>query len=381
MGGKDATSADDWVQWLIEAVDADNAARLDPIKQSATLAVLRAAPEWAAEHARLALQDFDAAPAERLDALRSDTVARRFAARPVGGGLNVFVARMLVPGGPWPGHFGLEAVVFEAREAVVPGWYPRADGEAEEHPLTFASAIAASAAFRDGHGSVIFPELLATSGRLEAQGFGIVLVDRLERLYNEHVIPAAARLGWAPAENIGDHVREAAFHAHEWGHRAIDAKYSESVTGHRRKLRAVMSEIIADMAALDMLLVRGGGEGGAIAQTLICDRVLREAWLPRRESQVASIVARHLVLLLADAGAIVFGNDPPSFDIDLVAGIAARELASLHDVYKAANAGDDDSTMRYLAGYGWQVEGRQMRQTRDHAVFDRLERYIHVPGA
>ena len=94
--GADATSTDEWLRRLIEAVDADNAAQLGCIEQSITLAVLRSAPEWAVEHARLALQDFDAAAAERLDTLRSDTVARRFVARPVGGGLNLFVARMLV---------------------------------------------------------------------------------------------------------------------------------------------------------------------------------------------------------------------------------------------------------------------------------------------
>ena len=83
--------------------------------------------------------------------------------------------------------------MFEAREPVVPGWYPRGDGGAEEHPLTFARAIAASAALRDGHGSVIFPELLATSGPRGTGG--IVLVDRLERLYNEYVSPAGGPPG------------------------------------------------------------------------------------------------------------------------------------------------------------------------------------------
>ena len=83
-------------------------------------------------------------------------------------------------------------------------------------------------------------------------------------------------------------------------------------------------------------------------------------------------MARHLTLLAERRGDGARERNPPSLDIDLVACIAARELARLHDIYEAANAGDDDATRQYLAGYGWRVEGRQMRQTRDHAVFDRL---------
>ena len=98
---------------LVAAVDSDNrkAVRCDSAQ---TRVALTEAPPWAREHAGLALADFERSGAAPLRELRSDTVANHFRVR-TGGAVSVLVARLVVPGGPWPGHYGLETAVFAAR--------------------------------------------------------------------------------------------------------------------------------------------------------------------------------------------------------------------------------------------------------------------------
>lgn len=308
------------------------------------------------------------------------TVAQNFVVRRTPGSLNVLVARLLVPGGPWPGHYGLEAVAFAAREAMMPSWFPQ---RGTDHQLvTFAETMAVSAAFQQGHGTVIFPELLAVSERPRAQGFGIVLVDRLARLYIDHVVPPARALGWLgpQGEHRPSELREIAFHAHEWGHRAVDDSYTTSVTRHHRRLLAVVSEITADLTALDMLLGASHTLAPEVARTLILDRVLRDAWLPRPYAHVASIVGRHLLQFLSRVGVISDGPYGPLLDLEPAAAALASELTRIDDVYRAGNRGDDDAMVRYLVGYGWSVKnGRGMTLASPEPIVEQLKELAHLP--
>src|ERR1700704_6105635 len=113
-----------WTNQLIGAVDTDNEDGNVRCDIARTVVALREACESIREHTDLALLDFAAAGRRRLSDLWSDTVARRFAVRSQVGSVNVLVGRMLVPGGPWPGHFGLEAAVFSTQPTVMPSWYP-----------------------------------------------------------------------------------------------------------------------------------------------------------------------------------------------------------------------------------------------------------------
>ncbi|MGH8902776.1 MAG: hypothetical protein ACRDYA_14135 [Egibacteraceae bacterium] len=60
---------------------------------------------------------------------------------------NLFVARMTVPGEPWPGHFGLEAIAFDAFRVGFPAWFPDIE---TDYSLDFADIVTASNAFMRG---------------------------------------------------------------------------------------------------------------------------------------------------------------------------------------------------------------------------------------
>jgi hypothetical protein len=111
-----------WTKRLIDAVNADN--ETDPrCDASASHRILAGHPQEVRHGAALALADFAHAGAAPLTGLRSDSVAQHFATQ-VPPEVNLLVARLTVPGGPWPGHFGLEAILFRASEASMPEWFP-----------------------------------------------------------------------------------------------------------------------------------------------------------------------------------------------------------------------------------------------------------------
>jgi hypothetical protein len=369
-------TAVDWPERLVAAVDADNdspPSRCDELK---TADVLRVAPEWAREHASLALADLAAAGQGPIDDLRADAVATGFIVAPADGHPNVLVARMLVPGGPWPGHRGIEAVVFRSRSSRMPTWFPDLGGE--EEMVTFAETVASSAALRSGHGHVIFPELLAVSKPLAAQRFGIVLVDHLANLYRAHAVPMAAELGWLVADEAADDgdLRMLAFQAHEWGHRAMDDGYAENVPRHRRRLLAVVSEIVADVAALEMLFAAAHPLAPDVARALVLDRILREAWLSRWESHVASIVGRLLIQILSRAGALSERSGALILDLDAARDSLGFELALLGRAYRASNRGDDAAAIRYLAENGWTVQADGIAPVDPMPVVEQLGRRV-----
>lgn len=247
-----------------------------------------------------------------LRRLRSDTVCRELAVRSDGVSVNLAVARMTGPGGPWPGHFGLEAVAFTAKPAQSPTWFPplpvRPGGDVLQ--LSFGTPVAASRAFSDGGGAVLFPEQFSVSSRQSGQAFGVAFLSKLASLFTVQVLPVldAAELGFdACSASERDEVRAIAFSAHEWGHRASSGMEQSAIV-RRRRFASVLSELHADLADLRMLLVGSAGPlAEAAARMLLFDRVVREAWLPRPHAQVDAIAARHLVRLLAGSGALAFG--------------------------------------------------------------------------
>jgi hypothetical protein len=60
---------------------------------------------------------------------------------------------MTVPGGPWPGHFGLETLAFRATQGVMPPEFGFGNAEFD---LDFGSLLEASRGYRHGSGAVLW---------------------------------------------------------------------------------------------------------------------------------------------------------------------------------------------------------------------------------
>ncbi|MGH3694929.1 MAG: hypothetical protein ACRDRX_13240 [Pseudonocardiaceae bacterium] len=206
----------EWVHELVLAVDRDNVRRGLSCENTATQHVLRVAPDETRHQAHLAVEDLLRATGRPLADLRSDTVAHHFTVNPARSGPNALVARMTVPGGPWPGHFGLEAAVFHSRPAVMPTGFPPARNELT---LNFGTLLAASRGYRDGAGAVLFPEQLSVASRPTRQAFGVVFLDRLQKLFLARVLPLLEEdtFTLTERENLFE-LRRRAFLAHERCH-------------------------------------------------------------------------------------------------------------------------------------------------------------------
>lgn len=352
-----------WAKTLVAAVDVDNTTPGLQCGKTATLAVLRAAPEQLAGHAGLTVEDFTATADQELPRLRSDTVAHRFTVSE--NRASVMVARMTVPGGPWPGRFGLEAVAFTASPARMPEAFPAAAAEAGLH---FGQVLAASRAFREGSGAVLFPEQLAVRTRPNRQAFGVVFLDKLVELFNarvlpvldDNVLPTADR-----APRVLRDLRRLAFLAHEWGHLA-GTSAEQTVLARRRRLVAVVSELHADLAALAMLDACPMPWAEAVAQVLVADRIVRQAWLRRPYAQVDAIAARQLLALLTRVGAVALGrNSRVRLNLDTARDRLVEELEHVRAVERACCAAGADPAGDYLRKRGWALV--------DHACHRELE--------
>lgn len=323
---------------------------------SRTRKMLSSAPAQYRHHAGMTMRDFDRSAHQPLVNLRSDNVADEFRVHfSVGdsSAMNLFVARMTVPGGPWPGHYGLEGILFSARQVFFPTWFPSAAWRSQ---LVFGNVANASHGFLRGQGAVLFPELLALEQPLEYQGFGVVFVDKLVSLFTDRVVPALELLGIEGSDylDIQSH-RELAFLAHEWGHLSGPVAYDETVQTRRRRVLAVVSELHADLAGFTMLMTRGSVESIAAAKVLVLDRICREAWLPRAHSQVDSIAARQMLIMLRDNGLSVIAGGDLRLDWQNVARRLAGELRVVEYVDQACLGGEVEPARAYLASYGWKI--------------------------
>jgi hypothetical protein len=346
---------------LVAAVDADNLTPDVACRSSRTARRLADAPPVVVGHAALATTDLGADPDRPLRLLRSDTVCRDLTVAADGASINLAIARMTVPGGPWPGHFGLEAVAFQAVPAQVPAWFPPV---AAAHGLCFGTLLAASRGFADGGAAVLFPEQLSVVNRPAGQAFGVVFLPKLSALFAAHVLPVldAARLGFDPCDRaVLEAVRATAFAAHEWGHN-VGAEIEQTTVTRRRRFAAVLSELHADLAALAMLLTDSSAPlAEPAARVLVVDRVVREAWLPRPHAQVDAIAGRHLLRLLAAAGALSFGAAGLQVDLGAVLHATGGHLEQVAGVLAACQRGDLQPAADYLTTTGWRIDGTACR--------------------
>ena len=346
-----------WLSDLIGAVNFDNQFPNIHCIATRTYKTLKVAPAAVRDHANLAVADF-----ERIGgmmpfaALRSDTVASAFQVTTELSAVNLLVGRMTVPGGPWPGHYGLEAVAFTARPCRMPDWFPTL--KAFMQSLFFAQFVIGSDAYLKGQASILFPELLSLETPAERQSFGIVFLDRLVSLYATKVLPALSRISLrkepAGLPYSPEH-RELAFLAHEWGHLSGPVPYQLTTGARRTRSLAVISEIHADLAAMDMLVSHGTEASLEIANVLTLDRIIREAWLPRASSQVDSVAARQLLLILSITGGLRHTASGFGLSLSECAGKLAEELAIVREIESSSGKGQLEAAASYLAGYGWMV--------------------------
>lgn len=361
-------AAASWSAALVEAVNRDNEAPACRCDQSSTGRHLETSPAPLQAHAALALADLAAAGRAPLTELRSDVVATSFTT--VGRATNVLVARMTVPGGPWPGHFGLEAIVFGAVEASWPRWFPPVE---RPYPLHLGHVLAASNGFAMGQGGVVFPEMLAVTRPVESQAFGVVFIYKLANLYLERVRPVLSRVGLQADDGGFDGaamqpVRQLAFIAHEWGHLSGPWAPDSAVRARRRRLVAIISELHADLAAVCMLIDRGSGEALSAAGCLVLDRIVRDAWLPRARSQVDSVAARHLHMLLVDLRAYRITERRFELRLDAVVDGLRRELDVVTEVLARCLDGMTEGAHRYLGDRGWVLSTNRYQVSLDDQV-------------
>ena len=346
-----------WLSDLIGAANFDNQFPNIHCIATRTYKALKAAPTAVRDHADLAVADFERNGGMMpFSALRSNTVASAFQVTTELSAINLLVGRMTVPGGPWPGHYGLEAVAFTARPCRMPDWFPTLNAPIQS--LFFAHFVTGSDAYLKGQASILFPELLALATPAERQPFGIVFLDRLVSLYAAKVLPALGRISLS-TEPAGlpysPEQRELAFLAHEWGHLSGPVPYQLTTGARRTRALAVISEIHADLAAIDMLVGHGTEASLEIANVLTLDRIMREAWLPRASSQVDSVAARHLLLILSITGGL--RHTAPGFELSLseCAGKLAEELSIVREIESSSGKNQLEAAASYLAGYGWMV--------------------------
>jgi hypothetical protein len=306
------------------------------------------------EHAQLAIADLEACGPSPLAELRSDNVVELLKLRSGPHSVNLIVGRMTVPGGPWPGHFGLEAVAFSASDAQMPPWFPPVTGF---QPLHLADTLMMSDGFSRGHGTVLFPELLATRNKPQRQNFGVVFIDRLVSAYAMRVAPLATELRISSSLNTSSlplrEVRQIAFLAHEWGHYSGHMPYQDTIATRRRRVRATISELHADLAALAMLLRQPHPIAAPAAEILILDRILRDAWLPRAETQVNGVAARYLLFILESIGCLVQTTDGVEVQLHEALDAVSEQLAQVQLVDESSA---DDFTQRaelYFESHGW----------------------------
>lgn len=343
----------EWVQELVRAVDSDNTRLGLSCENTATRWVLQVAPDEIRHQTQLAVEDLLRAAGRPLADLRSDAVAHRFTVNRARSGLNALVARMTVPGGPWPGHFGLEAAVFQSCPAVMPTDFPPARSELA---LDFGTLLAASRGYRDGAGAVLFPEQLSVAARPTRQAFGVVFLDRLHELFLARVLPVLeeSTFTFTERENLFE-LRRRAFLAHERGH-LQGTQLETAVLTRTRRLAAVVSELHADLDALVMLLDNPDPAAPATARVLIADRIVREAWLRRPYAQVDAIAARQLLALLTRVGAVALsGVGGVRLETDRARDRLCEELERVRELERTCCRVGLEPARAYLRASGWAI--------------------------
>jgi hypothetical protein len=361
-----------WAAALTDAVNSENRESVN-CGASRTFSLLQEAPADLRADVAPALQDFQRHLDAPLHELRSDRVANTFVV-PDEPRHVLLVARMTVPGGPWPGHYGIESLLFDARPARFPSWFPPVE---EPFALHFGTLRMASDGFARGSGCVVFPEQLSVVEKPTGSSFGVVFLSKLTELFAEGALPLLAESAlprkWRDADELSN-IRELAFLAHEWGH-VVVAPEPALVVARRRRGVAVLSEVHADLAAINLLLSQGTDEAAAAAVVLICDRIMREAWLPRAASQVDAIAARQLLAwLLSSNAALLEQSGQLRINVDAVHSAVQLQLTTAREAERTSTYDDPAPAIDFLVSHGWTVQGKEFVRRFDDEVVVRLER-------
>jgi len=121
---------------------------------------------------------------------------------------------------------------------------------------------------------------------------------------------------------------------------------------------AIISELHADLSALAMLTAVGSQDALAAAQTLLFDRIIREAWLPRAHAQVDSIAARHLLTLLQGTNFLSVEAPTLGLHLDRAWPRLIAECERVRELEIRCADGDVAPAQQYLASFGWHVDDR-----------------------
>lgn len=367
--GTPAGALIDWAVNLATAVEIDNKTPDLTCRESQTLRLLHGAPAPVSAQAALSAADLVAAADQPLTRLRSDRVAKEIS---IIEDVNVIAGRMVVPGGPWPGRYRLESVVFTAARAIMPPEFPPVT---DPPVLHWGRIVAASQGYAAGSGAVAFPEQLSVTSRPAHQAYGVVFADKLTAMFLRVVPlldePTLATLTSAPCSlNV---LRRYAFQAHEWGHEQ-GLRIETTIVARSRRLIAVVAELHADLAALTMLATLQTPLAEAAAVVLAADRLAREAWLPAPHAQVDAIAARHLLNLLIETGAASLASSGRlHLGLDAAREAVAEELEAVRAAERdCCERGITTAAESYLTERGWTLAG----QACHHEPETPLARYL-----
>lgn len=347
-------SSAEWAADAFRRVDELNADPEATLESSGFAATLESAPTGLRAQVRLTQQDL-----AKLDGddpllnLRSDSVADDTRIVNDDSTHNLVLGRMTVPGGPRPGAYALEGVLFTARPARMPEFFPELP---DEHALDFGTLVSQTSGFGSGDGCVVFPEQLSVRVRSGTQSFGVVFIDKLSQLFAERVLPrlsAASRDLVTQSGKLED-VRELAFLAHEWGHLISPASQDEVIL-RRRRVAAVLNEYYADLQALAML-AKLGADGVGAAVVLIADRVVREARLLHRHRQVDAIAGQMLLVTAVRSGLCDTAADGIDVRADGSFELIEQEIRAVAEVEARASYDHIEPLEQFMRDRGWEID-------------------------
>ncbi len=329
---------------LVAAVDQDSSSSGLAVKNTATYRLLLEI-DHTHPHLSLATEDFRRHLYRPLRELRSDAVASKLENRQ--NDVNVAIGRMVVPRGPWPGHYGLEIVAYSGTRARFPEWFP----PLPERLILFTGEILGSSrAFSTGSGAVLFPELFSVSAPIMSQTFGSVFPAILTESFVQMPLLHSARVVRSP--EVVKH-RTDAFLAHEWGHLSAPGSYADRVARRSGRRRAVVEEVYADLSALCMLVSES--PDASVAKTLLLSRFGGDMTLPRPQRQVDAIASTQLALILSR----ISGTSTllELSETEVTESAVGNELKRLRSIVESDHS-DGRAADEYLVNWGWTINAK-----------------------
>ncbi|MEU4787993.1 hypothetical protein AB0F97_25645 [Nocardiopsis alba] len=132
----------------------------------------------------------------------------------------------------------------------------------------------------------------------------------------------------------------------------------------------MVSELHADLDALVMLL---SSDAPTVANVLVADRVIREAWLKRPYAQVDAVAARQLLGLLIRWRAITLTDtDQVRLNLTRARSRLTEELERVRELERRCLREGSEAALNYLRESGWQIIGKNCHREST----SRLGRYL-----